>query len=101
MPIRQLRREGGPRGRGHPRPRGEGGARRRQVICAANDAGYGGRVRSAAKRNGAPRGSPSRRSHCYFKPEIRSPSTTLRPSRHSKRYQADNQSPTYPTISTH
>ena len=47
------------RRRVHPRTRVGGGARQIPVICAANDAGDGGRGRSGAKRNGVLReGTP-------------------------------------------
>ena len=40
------------RGLVHPRTRVGGGARQIQVICAANDAGDGGRGRSGARQRG-------------------------------------------------
>ena len=55
----QLRRMGTPsRGHGPPRPWGEGGTRRRQVIRAADDAGYGGKVRKERSDWSPPVGSP-------------------------------------------
>ena len=58
------------RRRVHPRTRAGGGARQLQVICAANDAGDGGRGRSGARQRGAESSGmvfPDSRTHQYVK----------------------------------
>ena len=60
------------RRRVHPRTRAGGGARQLQVICAANDAGDGGRGRSGARQRGAESSGmvfPDSRTHQYAKKE--------------------------------